>query len=143
MHGLRRRNAPTFADLERNDAPYVPPCVYVRLFVLRDEGAVRNSTNVRARVRSVCTRVSPLSLSLPPFPSLSQSLRQSYAYTRTYVQPARARKLERYVIPEKSTRTDERPVTTPSSRERTQRSGSVHFTEVGPAQPTFQMIERS
>lgn len=51
MHGLRRRNAPTSVDLERNDAPYVRP--YVRLFVLRDEGAVRNSTNARARAKRV------------------------------------------------------------------------------------------
>lgn len=46
MHGPRRRNAPTSVDLERDDAPYVRTYV-LRLFVIRDEGAVRNRPSVR------------------------------------------------------------------------------------------------
>ena len=149
MHGLRRRNAPTFVDLERNDAPYVPPvCTFVYSFFVTKVRYVTART--RAPACEACTRVSPLSLSLsltlyesrrqflssPPVP-FSFPKSASIVCLHTYVQPARARTyvrtLERYVTPEKSTRTDERPVTTPSS-ERTQRSGSVHFTEV--AQPS-------
>ncbi|KOC60427.1 hypothetical protein WH47_08518 [Habropoda laboriosa] len=97
MHGLRRRNAPTSVDLERNDAPYVRP--YVRLFELRDEGAVRNSTK---RTRSPPFSFAPSLLLLLPrlsfLPLALSGVRQpcvqtvcARTYARGYVIRRRAR----------------------------------------------------
>lgn len=157
MHGLRRRNAPTFVDLERNDAPYVPPvCTFVYSFFVTKVRYVTART--RAPACEACTRVSPLSLSLfyslrisspvslvSPcsllFPKVCVNRMLTYVrtassctYVRTYARALRNTGEEH--ADGRATGDDTFFGENSEIRECPLYGGS-------PAQPTFQMIERS